>query len=274
MRSGAGPPTPPGWCSAPPPARPSASRSASSSCSPATTSPTSSATSVPTSSARAGTRPTALRNLLADPARPLHEALLDQRNLAGLGNMYAAELAFTAGLHPFTPVGEVPDLAGLVRRGRQMLMANRERSQQSTTGELRRDRRTWVYRRERTGCLRCGTPVQVDQLAPTGYERTVYWCPSCQPATSAPGHSIRTGSRSSDLIVQVPERGDPKRGPRRDRTGHARRRPDREVRAPCGGGCAASSVRHARVRGRERPTLLQRSGSARCSICSPSRGTA
>jgi endonuclease-8 len=130
---------------------------------------------------------TALHNLRADPDRPLHEALLDQRNLAGLGNMYAAELAFTAGLHPFTPVGEVPDLAGLVRRGRQMLMTNKERSQQSTTGELRRDRRTWVYRREHTGCLRCGTPVQVDQLAPTGYERTVYWCPSCQPASPAPG---------------------------------------------------------------------------------------
>ena len=78
----------------------------------------------------------------------------------------------------------MPDLAGLVRRGRQMLLANRERAQQSTTGDLRRDRRTWVYRRERAGCLRCGTPVRIDQLAPSGYERTVYWCPSCQPVTS------------------------------------------------------------------------------------------
>ena len=48
---------------------------------------------------------------LADPARPVGEALLDQRNLAGIGNLYANELCFLAGVHPRRPVGEVPDHA-------------------------------------------------------------------------------------------------------------------------------------------------------------------
>ncbi|HEX5090128.1 MAG TPA: DNA-formamidopyrimidine glycosylase family protein, partial [Nocardioides sp.] len=49
----------------------------------------------------------AVANLLRDPGRPLREALLDQRNLAGIGNLYAAELCFTSGVHPQTPVGAV-----------------------------------------------------------------------------------------------------------------------------------------------------------------------
>jgi endonuclease VIII len=123
----------------------------------------------------------ALARLRADPDRPIHDALLDQTHLAGIGNMYAAELCFTSGVHPATPVAAVPDLRRLVRRARQMLTLNKERAVQSTTGDLRERERMWVFRRDRSPCRRCGTPVEVAMQGPPGRERATYWCPSCQP---------------------------------------------------------------------------------------------
>jgi endonuclease-8 len=124
----------------------------------------------------------ALRRLLAEPSRAVGEALLDQRNLAGIGNMYKAELCFLAGVDPRLPVGEVPDLPRLVRRARQVLEANKARTEQTTTGDLRRDRRLWVYRRDGQPCRRCGTTIRVDLQGPRAQERATYWCPRCQPA--------------------------------------------------------------------------------------------
>ncbi len=129
----------------------------------------------------------ALARLRAEPDRPVGEALLDQRNLAGLGNMYVAELCFVAGVHPRTPVGAVAGLPRLVRRAQQMLEVNKERAVQSTTGSLRERDRMWVYRRDRAGCRRCGTPVQVAMLGPAGRERAAYWCPRCQPEPADAG---------------------------------------------------------------------------------------
>jgi endonuclease-8 len=123
----------------------------------------------------------ALRRLTADPARAVVEALLDQRNLAGIGNMYAAELCFVAGLHPLAPVAAVPDLPRVVRRAKQMLDLNKARAVQSTTGNLRERERMWVYRRDRSPCRRCGTPVRVAMRGPAERERATYWCPRCQP---------------------------------------------------------------------------------------------
>lgn len=124
----------------------------------------------------------ALRRLAADPVREVGDALRDQTVLAGLGNMYVAELCFVSGLHPRLPVADVPDPRRVVRRGKQMLDLNKERAVQSTTGDLRERERMWVYRRDRSPCRRCGTPVQVDQQGPPGRERAIYWCPRCQPA--------------------------------------------------------------------------------------------
>jgi endonuclease-8 len=123
----------------------------------------------------------ALRRLRSQPDRPLGESLLDQRNLAGIGNMYMAELCFTMGANPATPVAAVPNLPRLVRRGRQMLDINKERAIQSTTGSLRERERMWVYRRDQAPCRRCGTPIAVTMLGEPGRERAAYWCPSCQP---------------------------------------------------------------------------------------------
>ena len=72
-------------------------------------------------------------------------------------------------------------LPRLVRRAKQMLEVNKERAIQSTTGNLRQRERMWVYRRDKSPCRRCGTPILVDMVGDPGRERAAYWCPSCQP---------------------------------------------------------------------------------------------
>jgi endonuclease-8 len=124
----------------------------------------------------------AVARLLELAERPVGESLLDQTRLAGVGNMYMAELCFTHGVHPARPVGEVRDLRRLVRRAHQMLSVNKERPVQSTTGNLRERERMWVYRRDRSPCRRCGTPIEVAMLGPLERQRAAYWCPRCQPA--------------------------------------------------------------------------------------------
>lgn len=122
----------------------------------------------------------AAANLTADPGRPLVEALLDQRVLAGVGNVYANELCYLIGHLPTTPVGAVANPLRLVIRAREMLWANRFRSNRCTTGDTRTGKRLWVYGRAGQPCRRCRTPVAY-QGAPAGVtERVRYWCPSCQ----------------------------------------------------------------------------------------------
>ena len=127
----------------------------------------------------------AIRRLLADPERPIRAALLDQRNLAGIGNMYAAEVCFVTGTHPSTPVAGVADLRRMVLRARQMLDLNKERAFQSTTGNLRERERMWVYRRDHAPCRRCGTTIAME-MTDDGHlgsgPRPSYWCPACEPA--------------------------------------------------------------------------------------------
>jgi endonuclease VIII len=120
----------------------------------------------------------ALARLRAAPERPLAEALLDQRNLAGIGNVYAAELCFLTGVLPTTPVGSVDRLERLVARAHQLLLANREHPGMPTTGNLRRGSIHWVYGRRE--CGRCGSQVRVEQQGEQGRERVRYWCPNCQ----------------------------------------------------------------------------------------------
>ncbi|MFF1833122.1 DNA-formamidopyrimidine glycosylase family protein [Streptomyces sp. NPDC058231] len=125
---------------------------------------------------------TALRNLLADPVRPLGEALLDQRNLAGIGNVYKAELCFLARATPWLPVGELPasTMVRLVTTAKQLLEANRDRPDRTTTGTRPRGygprERLWVYGRTHRPCLRCGTPIRRAEQD----TRPAFWCPRCQ----------------------------------------------------------------------------------------------
>jgi endonuclease-8 len=122
----------------------------------------------------------AVRRIEAQPDVPVAIAVLDQRNLAGIGNVYKCELCFLLGLDPHTPVRDVPDVRRLVDLAKRLLEANRDRVERVTTGDRRRGRQTWVYGR-RGPCLRCGTPIRQADLGPEGQERVTYWCPHCQP---------------------------------------------------------------------------------------------
>jgi endonuclease-8 len=122
----------------------------------------------------------ALARLRADPSAPIGDALLEQRNLAGIGNVFKAELCFIARVDPLTPVGDVPDLPALVARAKKLLEVNKDRSTRITTGDRRRGYQLWVYGR-RGPCLRCGTPISKADQGPPGQERLTYWCPTCQP---------------------------------------------------------------------------------------------
>jgi endonuclease-8 len=119
----------------------------------------------------------AARRVAAHPTTPIGEALLDQRNLAGLGNLYKAETLFLRGLWPWTPVADVPDLAGTVTLAQKLLASNKGRWTQTTTGSLRRGETSYVYGRRAQPCRRCGTAIQ---MADQG-DRVTYWCPGCQP---------------------------------------------------------------------------------------------
>jgi endonuclease-8 len=123
----------------------------------------------------------AVRRLTADPDRPLGEALLDQRNLAGIGTIYRTELCFLTGYDPRTPVRAVADPLRMVRLAHRMLEQNRHLPQISTTGDKRRGKSLWIYGRRGERCPRCGTPVEFAELGEQPKARAAYWCPSCQP---------------------------------------------------------------------------------------------
>ena len=112
----------------------------------------------------------AVRRLRAHPDRTIAEALLDQRNLAGIGNLYKAEVLFLRGIHPRTPV------SGSRRPGRRgragpptCSLANRGRWTQATTGSPRRGEEVYVYGRGGAPCRRCGTLIQRDIAGRTGH---------------------------------------------------------------------------------------------------------
>jgi len=136
----------------------------------------------------------ALRRLLLRPDRQVGPALLDQRNLAGIGNLYKAEALFLRGLHPWLPVDEVGDLPALVGTARRLMLANRDRWEQATTGSTRRGEQHWVYGRAGSPCRRCGTRVQAADQPEEGAEeqqRVSFWCPHCQPAAEDAGQRRR-----------------------------------------------------------------------------------
>jgi endonuclease-8 len=127
----------------------------------------------------------AVRRLREQSDVAIADALLDQRNLAGIGNLYKAEALFLTGLDPWTAVGDVPDLAKVVALSQRLLVANRDRDEQITTGNRRRGEQTWVYGRAGKPCRRCGAPIRRADQGPLGKERVTFWCPRCQTGPAA-----------------------------------------------------------------------------------------
>ncbi|MGR8007859.1 Fpg/Nei family DNA glycosylase [Streptomyces hypolithicus] len=122
----------------------------------------------------------ALRRLLADPARPLGEALLDQRNLAGIGNVYKSELCFLARATPWLPVGDLPAPEPLVGAAQRLLKANRDHPHRRRTTLRAFSAPLYVYGRNGRPCLRCGSTVRLAEQGDGARARPTYWCPRCQ----------------------------------------------------------------------------------------------
>jgi endonuclease-8 len=122
----------------------------------------------------------AVSRLTKDKDRPIGEALLDQRNLAGIGTWFAAEVLFLSGVDPWRSAGEVRDLQAMVDLGHRLLDANKTRIGHASTGDTRPGRDSWVYGRAGQPCRRCGTLIRRGEQGPPGQERLRFWCPACQ----------------------------------------------------------------------------------------------
>jgi endonuclease VIII len=118
----------------------------------------------------------AAANLSAEPDRAVAAALLDQRVMAGVGNVYCNELCFLSGVLPTTPVRALSDPLRMVSLAREMLWANRSRWARTTTGNTRPDQQLWVYGRGGRPCRRCAGLIARDESG----DRVSYWCSACQ----------------------------------------------------------------------------------------------
>jgi len=130
----------------------------------------------------------AARRMRACGRDAVGDALLNQRVLAGVGNVFKSEILFLAGIEPFTPVAALSDadIDRLVAISREQLAANvLTRSQtlspsigRRTTRSLDPNKKLWVYGRGGKPCRRCGAPILARK---SGLDaRLTYWCPRCQ----------------------------------------------------------------------------------------------
>lgn len=135
---------------------------------------------------RRGTRPDAAIQRIRRSAQPIGALLLDQKVLAGVGNVFRAEALFVNGIHPARPGRDCSPaelealwatIAAMLKQGvkdNRIITIDRKEFAVNR-GKVRRGDNTYVYHRDL--CLRCGTPVQTIELA----GRACYYCPTCQP---------------------------------------------------------------------------------------------
>ena len=135
-------------------------------------------------------RDEAVRRVAAAGAQPIAMSLLDQRLVAGIGNVYKSEVLYLAGVNPFTPSSAVSRdvLENMLDRARNLLRDNvidGASGQIQTYRTLRmhapgagHDENVWVYGRRGKPCRKCGTPIEMKK---TGLDaRPTFWCPTCQ----------------------------------------------------------------------------------------------
>jgi endonuclease-8 len=124
----------------------------------------------------------ALRRLRDRDDEAIGNALLDQRAVAGIGNVYKSEVAFLEGIDPWASVAAFDDavLLRALRTARRLLQANTRGGARVTTGSPAGGQGLWVYGRAGRPCRRCGTRIEVARQGDLA--RLTYWCPRCQPA--------------------------------------------------------------------------------------------
>lgn len=131
----------------------------------------------------------ALRRLRGRPDVPIADVLLNQRVVAGIGNVYKSEILFACRVDPFVLVRTLTDdqASCLITTARKLLRANVSEGLapmttylgfRKTTGRQNPSERLWVYGRAGEACRRCGTPVKISAQGPGA--GLTYWCPSCQ----------------------------------------------------------------------------------------------
>jgi endonuclease-8 len=136
-------------------------------------------------------REEAVRRLIASGHQAIAMSLLDQRLVAGIGNIYKSEVLFLSGVHPFTPASAVPRpvLEQMMEIARGLLKDNvvdgsspriqTYRSLRMLNPATEHDESLWVYGRAGKPCRKCAAPIEMKKM---GVEaRSTYWCPNCQP---------------------------------------------------------------------------------------------
>jgi endonuclease-8 len=133
------------------------------------------------------------------PGDEVGVVLLNQRVMAGLGNVYKSEVAFAAGVNPFRPVStltakEIETMANVSLRYMQANVSVAAEGKRRTTGSMDREERLWVYGRRGEECRRCGEAILMRKQGEQA--RSTYWCPGCQPWAEGPkGVAGRRGVR-------------------------------------------------------------------------------
>lgn len=159
----------------------------------------------------------AAARLRREPGRPIGEALLDQRNLAGLGTMWVSDLLFLAGILPWRAVTDVceADLSGLLTRARSALHRSAAGPVPTSTGQTGRGSTTWTHGRSGRPCRRCGHLLRVGLAGTAPRQRTLFYCPRCQGGI-APGDDGRPqaplGARPRGAVQRGPARRPGTRG--------------------------------------------------------------
>lgn len=153
---------------------------------------------------------------LTHPDAEVGVTLLNQRVMAGLGNVYKSEVAFAAGVHPFRHISTVTDreMTVMADVAQKYMRANvldgssegivTYSGNRRTTHSMNVGERLWVYGRKGEECRRCGTPIerrlQGEQARPT------YWCSNCQPWVAAEGHNAFPPVGQKDKTSGMPRR--------------------------------------------------------------------
>ena len=119
--------------------------------------------------------------LRRQPDAALATALLDQRNVAGFGNVYAIEVPFIAAVSPNQPVGTIDGLEHLVGLGAALIRTNATRGPQNTTGRRLDTADHWIYAHRGRPCPICATTLDGYADSASPWRRASVWCPTCQP---------------------------------------------------------------------------------------------
>jgi endonuclease-8 len=144
-----------------------------------------------------------VERLRREPDAALAAALLDQRNVAGFGNIYAIEVPFIGGLSPNQPVGAIEGLRHLVGVGAAMIRTNADRGPQNTTGRRLNTADHWIYARRGRPCPLCATRLDGWEERGSPWGRASVWCPSCQRVD--PVRTVDT-ARIAKLLALHPAR--------------------------------------------------------------------